>query len=126
MKRMISKIMLAALVLGSMPMHADFKSGVRTMLQGIGNNSGWTSLAVIVATLYFAAPMVYQKEIQAAQNDLKDAGDNEQCKALAQKRLDASENESKRATLAICYFAGYSALAALGISAVSSWLAKKI
>lgn len=49
MKKMISKIMLAALVVGSVPMHASLgqtvRNGARTVLQGAGNNAGYLALA---------------------------------------------------------------------------------
>jgi hypothetical protein len=50
MKKMILKIALATLVIGSVPMHAGLgqlvQNGARTVLQGAGNNAGRVAVAM--------------------------------------------------------------------------------
>jgi hypothetical protein len=58
MKKMISKITLAILVISATPMHAGLgqlvQNGARTVLQGAGNNAGRIAVAAggLVATCY--------------------------------------------------------------------------
>lgn len=153
MKKMIVKIMLVLLVIGSLPMHADLKTtlqsgaqsslrfmqnGARSTLQSVAQNPGWTSLVAGCAILNMIMIVRYQHKKNALdkilKNDLRRARfnnetDSDKKDAMVKQTSTDKNIEFKlaaQACLGITVCTGLFALAGSYVSKFSGWLGSKI
>lgn len=133
MKRMISKIMLATLIISSLPMHAglgqSIQNGTRSALQGIGNNSG--RIAGVIGGLVAIALLnlgynTYNWRIE----EIKKIQAQPQNYSEPQAQIDRLKENHKRARFTVplaSFVAGSLAAGATYIlSKTCGWLGSKI